>query len=488
MRRRPLLPATAALALGAATVWAGVGASPAHASAARAFSGYSTGAVAAPLELDVYEPTIPLPATPQGEVELAYSKALADSSGSRARASLLWPGDAVGEGFKVIADTVIGPNPLTANGYPAQANAQYPGSSTSDAQEPLPGAVMRAKAGEKTTRAQSGWSTDCDTTDHAPPASSDPAAGCTIPTALAKVTDAAGLASQTQVDDLGDAVVATARASADDVSLVGGLVTVTGVVSHASSRSDGKRTTGVAQASYGDVTLGGQRVRLGPDGAVLPGQTISLPGLPADPNQALSQLGLRFSIPKPSYDREGPLLTSSVAALVLEVDTGVLRNKVSFLPWGQVGDTINGLPDQLGQIKSALGAAVYLAPRLVITLGGTTTSVNTAQGITFPPLPQIALPGGGAAAPTVGTPGGTSGVPAVSGSTVPPSTVADVPSPLSLRPVSFPGRFHMPLAAVLGTLLVSALVAGGLRRLSGALIMAGPGPAGTASLPDLRKA
>ena len=58
-----------------------------------AFSGFSAVAWAAPVKIEIYEPTIPIPADPQLEVELAYSKVESDSGSSKARASWLWPGD-----------------------------------------------------------------------------------------------------------------------------------------------------------------------------------------------------------------------------------------------------------------------------------------------------------------------------------------------------------------------------------------------------------
>src|SRR5688572_20853011 len=66
------------------------------------YSGYTTTATASVVRLDIYEPTIPVPATPEMELHFAYSKAFADSTTGKGRASWLWPGDPVGEGLKVI--------------------------------------------------------------------------------------------------------------------------------------------------------------------------------------------------------------------------------------------------------------------------------------------------------------------------------------------------------------------------------------------------
>lgn len=124
-----------------------------------AFSGYSSTAWAAPVKIEIYEPTIPIPATPQLEVELAYTKVEADSGSSSARASWLWPGDPVGEGMKTFVEQLGLPPQLGENGYPVQVNASQPSGEAEQVDEPFPGTVMRAKAGE-TTIAQAGFSPD----------------------------------------------------------------------------------------------------------------------------------------------------------------------------------------------------------------------------------------------------------------------------------------------------------------------------------------
>ena len=46
----------------------------------------------APVNIEIYEPTIPIPASPQAELQFGYTKVVADSSASRP-GRLLWPGD-----------------------------------------------------------------------------------------------------------------------------------------------------------------------------------------------------------------------------------------------------------------------------------------------------------------------------------------------------------------------------------------------------------
>jgi hypothetical protein len=486
MRARALACGLLAVGLGGAAVPL-LGAPSASAAAKPAFSGFSTSAVATPLEVDVYEPTIPLPAEPQLELELGYSKAIADSGGARSRASLLWPGAALGEGFKTISDVIGLPPEIGAQGYPLQSNSTYPAGPLTDSKDTVPGAVMRTSASATVTEAQAGYSGDCDVRE-------TPGRGsCPLPTALSAVADVAGSSATSKVQNSGTTVVATSHAAASGVSLVGGLVTVTGLSAQTVSTTDGHHTKGTGQSTYTGFLLAGQPVRLGPDGAALPGQTVAIPGLPTDPNAALSQLGITITVPKPLYDRQGSLLTSTDSALVLQVDCGVLRHKLDALPISTVGDAINQLPDQLAQVKSALGAALYLSPRLVFTLARVESTVNTVQGITFPPLPTDLGFGGpltpGTQATTPVSPG-TPGL--VAPGAAAPELDASGPGPLAsaVRPAGLPDRFTLPGALLLGALAAAALAGGWLRRLSALLLgTSATCPHGLHNgLPDLRKA
>ncbi|MDN4174603.1 choice-of-anchor P family protein [Nocardioides sp. SOB77] len=128
--------------------------------------GYSSEGTATPIKLEIFEPVIPIPATPQFELNLGYSKVTADSSGGKGRAAYLWPGDSIGEGLKTVVENLGLPpeiaNPIAEQGYPIQVNSAFPGGPESEAQEPFPGSVSRTSAGEGDVRAASGFSSDCD--------------------------------------------------------------------------------------------------------------------------------------------------------------------------------------------------------------------------------------------------------------------------------------------------------------------------------------
>ena len=117
------------------------GSAPAH---AVAYGGFSTIATATPLKLEIFEPALPLPTEPQAEFDLSYTR-VDGSSGpaTSARASAMWPGAAIGEGLKTFGEQLGLPEALTGGGYPVQANAGFPGDTTQQSQEFLPGMIGR---------------------------------------------------------------------------------------------------------------------------------------------------------------------------------------------------------------------------------------------------------------------------------------------------------------------------------------------------------
>lgn len=161
--RSPVIPLLATGLVAAVLPW---GAAPAHAEEKKPFSGYSTAAHATPVKLEIYEPTIPVPATPQLELSFGYSTVEADSSSGQGRSSFLWPGDPIGEGLKTIVEQLGLPpelsGPIAAQGYPLQVNSEFPAGPETTADEPFPGLVMRTSAEDGAVSASTGFSTDCD--------------------------------------------------------------------------------------------------------------------------------------------------------------------------------------------------------------------------------------------------------------------------------------------------------------------------------------
>ena len=224
------------------------------------------------------------------------------------------------------------------------------------------------------------------------------------------------------------------------------------------------------------------------------GQSQPIPGLPDDPKKALRKLGVSIVVPKPAYSRDGDQAASDVAALVVTIDTHQLRSKLDGVPFDEI---VGAIPDQAGQLKSLLGAAVHLSPKFVITLGEAHAAVDTVQGIPIPTTPPATGDGGTSGGTTAG--GGTStgtagGAPpaaapgASAGSSAPSAdgTLDDAaPAAAGLPPL-----YSLPGVLLLGGIGLAAAGGTWLRRI-GLLALGGVGSCThglDSGLPDLRKA
>lgn len=541
------------------------------------FGGYSSLAVAAPVKIEFYEPTIPIPANPQAELEMAYTKVEADSGSSAGRASWLWPGDPVGEGAKTFGEQLGLPPQLFENGYPVQVNSKQPSGEESQSDEPFPGAVMRTRASDTKTIAQAGWSPDGQVQDGTdgkdggkdqgggggapglpdlpgipgiPPlpglggaggsgssgssgssdasgllqqfgqaitggdgsaaAASQPrsAAGGSdpggdpsgggapgLPPQVAALVDLEGYTSSSQNVFAHGLVTTTARAALGDVSLLGGMITLDGIVSTSTSSSDGTTNTAGGRAVLGGMTVNGQEFSFGPSGAEGAGQHQDVPELPDPAKQALAELGVTITLPKPELAKKGEQASSEVSAIQIQIDTGKLRHRLDVLP---IDDLINQLPDNPKEIKSNLQAIAGLSPRVVITLGTTSTEVQTVQGISIPTTvpdndPGTASTAGGsgpASGPSAGggsAPAATAPGPAAGGDA--PSADGDLP-PSQLTGSGLPPLYSIPGAILAGGIALAAVGGSWLRRI-GVLATGGAGSCShglDSGLPDLRKA
>jgi hypothetical protein len=462
--KRHWIPLAAAAVVGAA-----LPVSPAVADeqpAAPAFGGYTAEAWAAPVKIELYEPTIPIPADPQLEVELAYSTVEADSGSSMGRASWLWPGDPVGEGMKTFVEQLGLPPQLGENGYPVQVNAVQPSGAAEQADEPFPGAVMRTSATKDATLAQVGFSPDgavgdgdgggspgtpgapalpalpaipglpTGTTGAADPlgslagfgsaitgslglpdllapsttasttAADDPApaapAAPGLPPELAALVDVEGYTSSSKTVRTDTGVVSTARSALGQVSLLGGLIVLDGVTVTSVSSSDGTTGAPTGTARIGGITVAGQRFAFGPGGFEAAGQTTAVPALPDQLGAALEQLGVHLELPAPELVQEKDEATSELAGLRLELDLGTVLAQLDALSLDQL---IDAVPSQAGELKGLLQAVSGLSPRVVLSLGNAGTKVDTVQKIAIPAVDPPADEAGAKDEPAGGSKG-----------------------------------------------------------------------------------
>ena len=541
MKRSLIAASAAALAGTVLPVSAGA---PAASAADRGFGGYSSVAVGAPVRIEFYEPTIPIPANPQFEIELAYTTVEADSGSSLGRASWLWPGDPVGEGAKTFGEQLKLPPELFGNGYPVQVNSGQPSGEQQQADEPFPGMVMSTRASATRTIAQAGYSPDGRVQDGssgkdgdqggdegtpgvpalpdlpgvpsgngllqefgqaitggAATGADDPDSSGTpgLPPEVAALVDFEGYTSSSQNVVRGGTVTTLSRAALGDVSLLGGLITLDGVVATSSSGSDGSTNTAAGRSVLGGMTVAGQEFSFGPSGYHAGPQRGEAPEIPDEAADALAQLGVKLILPKPALHKRGDTATSSVAALQVDLDAGKLRRQLDALP---IDDLIDQLPNQPQELKSTLQAIAGLSPRVVITLGTATTQVETVDGIDIPTDVPDNDPDSTDGS-TDGTGDGPSGSGGVGGTATPSSPTAAGPTASGDSPVAdgalppselagsgLPPLYSIPGAILAGGIALAAVGGTWLRRIGViALGSAGSCPHGLDSgLPDLRKA
>lgn len=533
--------ARALVAGGFLTTALSLGAAPSAAASVAAekstYGGFGSSAWATPVHVEVYEPTIPVPAEPQLEAMLGYTKVLADSGTSQGKASYLWPGDAIGDGLPAFGAQLGLPKTLYEGGYPLQVNSGHPSGAGSKADEPFPGMVMRTGSGDKTATAEAGFSSDGavggpdsepeggggdtgdvpslpdlggvlsdlagtaagtgagtssagDSTTSA--AAQDPGVPG-LPKDLAALVDVEGYVSTSRTSAADGPVHAASRAATGEVSLFGGMITVDSIDSRARSATDGKVGKPDGSARYGTLKLDGQEFGLGPDGAVVGGKTAALPGIDAGVAQALDRLGISFEIPKPVRKIDGDKAVSVSEGLRIVIDTATLAPVLHALPTTQLSQLV---PDNAGPLRSLVSSLGALKPTIVVTLGTATAAADTVPAIAMPTLPAVGgtLPeadGGTGDGPT-----GTTGADSASTPAGPAAPTAEgtSASALKAKPTSstpgLPPLFSVPGMVVLLAMAAAAVVGIWFRRLG---ILALGGGAACAhgletGLPDLRKA
>lgn len=500
------------------------------------FGGYRSVATASPVKIEIYEPTIPIPASPQLEVELAYTTVEADSGSSAGRASWLWPGDPVGEGMKTFVEQLGLPPQLGENGYPVQVNSNQPSGEEKQADEPFPGMVMRTSASAERTFAQTGFSPDGQVGDGtkgeeqeeggapgmpelpglpgadlleqfgsaitggltaaAGEPEEEPTPGAPgLPPEVAALVDFEGYTSSSQNVVTDGKVVTTARSALGAVSLLGGLIQLEGIVSTSTSSSDGAKGTTSGRTVIGGLSIAGQEFSFGPDGFVAAGQGSEVPPLPAEATDLLAQLGLGLELTKPERTVKGDKASSAVSGLVIDIDTGALLDQLDALP---LGDLIDALPSDPPELKSTLQTLTGLSPRVVVTLGGASTQVDTVKGLEIPTDvpdndPDATDDGGGAGgtggSPSAGTAPSSADAPAATGSGDAPAAAGDLPA-AELTGSGLPPLYSIPGAILVGGIALAA-VGGSWLRKAGVLALGGGASCShglDSGLPDLRKA
>lgn len=519
--RRSKRIASGFLVLGLLTT--GAGAAMTVAQAAPDFAGFTTAAVATPLRIEIVEPAIPVPSDPQAELNFSYTRVNGTSgpTGS-ARASAMWPGDAVGEGLKTFGEVIGLPPQLTEGGYPVQINASSPGETGAATQEFFPGNTGKVITNGKSAVAKVGYGTsgdvapgdtgDGESTSTSPldalaegdlsalgdalsgsqQAGPGEAAPSTGPLgALGVLVNAGGMESisSTNYDPEGDFVDAKATSRLGSISLLSGIVKLTGVevtVKVSSNVAGGAKI--VKDVNIGGMTIAGQKFSYTGDGFVAAGAKTPIPGLPDDGKKALAMLGITIQPGESVQTKEGSAGKIAAEGLRIGIDTRPLRALLPTLPLAELLADVE-FPGQAAILKGLIIALGEAAPKLSLVLGSSYAEANTIAGIDFPetpetevvppaevpPVGEVPIPGGEITEPL---PVAGPGAPEVSTPVNPVSNIPGLP-PLGSTP------FWLLMAG-----LALALGAGWYIRNAGTLLFGGASTCAhglAAGIPDLRK-
>ena len=486
---------------------------PGPSAADTTLGGYSAQAQAMPVRIQIYEPTIPIPASPQIDAGIAFTRANTDTGPvSRALSSYLWPGDVIGDGFGQLA----GGSSAT---YPVQVNSRYPATPTApehNTSQVTDGNGMTTSSDQTDTKATvtgfgiagtnlltnplKGFPTPKPSGSSSSSATSKPP-GLPVPVSsqLASLVTVGNVTSTSDVKLGNTSVTSTAHSAASDISVAGGLIKIGAISITSTSVSDGKKGTTDAKLTMAGLNIGGQPVELNDQGVDLAGAKVTAPKLP----DVLSALGFSITYAPVQKKVDGANASFEGSGLVITIDTNPLKDALNVgALTGPVAKLLNTIP----KIGSQLAGLANLGPKIVLFIGDATSTATASPGFdlgsgggTTPPPSTGGAGGGGTGGGAVGTGGGnvsagdvggTGGGSVGTGSTG--GGGGGAPSqPLGLQAAAqtLPGLGATPRMLLLGGILLAGLLGWALRAVA-LSIFGGAGSCrmGLATgVPDLRK-
>jgi hypothetical protein len=469
------------------------------ASADTSLGGYEGSATATVLHVEIYEPTIPIPATPQLDGSIAYSKSTVESGPTtRALASYLWPGSVLGDGFDQLIQQ-------PGKKYPIQVNSRYPATSDAPAKN-----AAQLTDGNGMTTSSDGMNTKADVTmvglagadtnltgglgtglgQLAGKSTSPTAPDLPLPVSqvLAALMTSKNITSSGTVTVGDKTVTSAAHAAAANIGLLGGLITIAGVDVTSQVVSNGTTAT-----VSGGATIGGVKILGTPIAVDDHGMNLGLPALSKTAAGLLTTLGISLAtLP----------VTKTVNGASGEMDSQVLQITLDTHPLKAILDNVlNPLVALFPQsARTQLAPLLQLGPKIVLTVGDAAASAGASPaynpgsftggggGTTGGGGSAVAGSSAGTAAGTggdVGTGGGAGGTGNTGGATTPVATTPYVQS----AAMTLPALGAVPRMLILGALGFAALL-GWLMRRGGALLLGGGRSCGyglVTGVPDLRK-
>jgi hypothetical protein len=524
------LVAAGGVAAVATLLWPGL-----PASADTSLGGYSVDANAAVVHIEIYEPTIPIPNSPQGDFSVGYSAVTTESGTARATASYLWPGAVIGDGFDQLTN-----EPGTS--YPVQVNSRYPATAkapkTNQAQLTKGNGMSTSTDGFTSKASVTGLGIDSKSTNPTdglgaglgqlggggglpiPGASSlptlpalpssvptsspvqPPKSPVPVPAPLADLVSIQGLTSTTQALVANKTVTSTAGSAASDINLLGGIISFQHVKVTSTIVTSGKKTTNSGNVTIGGMSIAGKAVAFGHGGFTVTDKKAALPAFPAQATALLKKLGVSFSVTpvkSATHKDEG---TFSGQGMIVTIDTAVLR--------GQLDSPLSPVVKALGSdANTQLAPLLQLRPKIVLNIGEANNDASAFPAYKAPPIKGGTGTTGGAVPPatsggTGGNTGGlgglgggsTSGGGTTAGGTAPGSTTSgggaagSAPAAPQATGLHLPGLAEVPRLLILGALAFAAAIGWALQTMGGTLLGGASGPCQFGlrkGVPDLRK-
>jgi hypothetical protein len=481
---------------------------PGPASGETSLGGYQGVARSDPIHIEIIDPVIPLPSDPQVDVGVGYTKAQVDTGPvSRATASYLWPGDVLGDGFGQLTGA---PGEV----FPIQVDSRYPATEAAPAKNEAQitdGNGMYTSSNDTVTKAHvqglgiAGANTNLLSNigkglgklfGNKKDASVSVPVPVQVSKTLAGIVTLENVVSDSSATLAKNTFTTAAHATASNIDILGGLISIKGFDMSAQTVSDGKKAVNTGHAEIGGIGIAKNLITLGDGSLNLGSAHVKLPALPDVLVNSLKQIGISIDTMQTTRDVSGASGSFAAQGLTITIDTKPLRSALD-APFGILGQIVNLLPSN--PLTDQLSSLLHLAPKFVITIGDVETSATAAPAYTGGALPPPSNPGGNVVPPANaggGLPGGNTGGGTIGGGSIPPSgnqstTPQQTQNPGPTQPAAavLPALGSIPRMVIIGALLLAAAAAWLFRALGGSLFGAGRSCAYGLStgVPDLRK-
>jgi hypothetical protein len=380
------------------------------------FAGFDMGAKATAVQLVFDSPSLGIPATPTGELNFAFSEATFKSGPSGyGLGSLVWPGQVAAALppfiVGIIEEQSMSDIPLDLPAYPVRAETFYP-AGPQDSSFQLGTSVMSSKAHDTFTEANAHLNSFA------------------FPAIF-------NLGTQTSMTSTGfdtAGAVSMAEAAVNDLSIQG-VLTIDGVVTRATARSNGEKGTVAGTTSVVGAEVGGIPVKIDNEGVKVADQTG--PGAAAAQqavNQALLQSGISIELAPPVDTIAGPTASRALGGVIVTMKSDPLNALLALLP-----------PD----IRKQITDQITFDQAISISIAPAVVSAGAGLGIDQAPPVDVAVP------PAADTSGDTVPVDTSTGDTGTVDT-GGITAPTGNAPVSLSTDFEgVPLWLVIVLLLVA---------------------------------